>query len=290
MPSHHLCTIFAPLAPKLEILSIHGAGAHVCHELFDAPWVRLRELNIALDGENGGICNGALQSTRDAARRLKARLPHLDMRLSVFLLDDDTYHAQPYSWGGNKLRTTQTFPIPQDVSNNPKFETQICCLICCWGIACRITKSGHKSVEGLRQSQNLAQVYHHRVKLSASGWLLELGHIRAFQQYDPLRDVQDHCGDVDGDWLRVHSDTLPKPDLWLDTSLAPSGDRCGIKRDKNLEGCIMPSGKNNFSFGNLAEHCERPTEMSMRSTAVREAVGMAFVRAWLESVELISID
>lgn len=271
-PSHHLCPVFAPLAPRLEVLSLHGAGAHICDELFDAPWVNLRELHVSLE-ESGGVCHGAIASSKDAAQQLARRLPSLDMRLSLFLMDDNAYREEPYLWGGKKPQRLETpYIVPPDAS--------VCCLTCTWRIPCRTKEPGHRSQEGWAHSRRLFDVYRHRLRESTIGWLGELGWTRCFHQYDPLCDLRDHCGDVDGDWLRVESNNaLPKPDRWLDTSVAPLGDHCGIKRGRNLECSIRPTTNNNFSFD---EEYDPSVKISLRNRKAKDAVTIAWVHAWLE--------
>jgi len=272
-PSHHLCPMIAPLAPRLEVLSLHGAGAHICNQLLDAPWINLRELYASLDAESGGVCHGALASSRNAARQLARRLPSLDMRLSLFLMDDIAYKEEPYLWGGKKPQHLETPHIV--LPDNPS----VCCLTCMWGIPCRTKEPGHRTQEGWNHFKRLFEVYKHRLRESTIGWLGELGWTRCFHQYDPLCDLRDHCGDVDGDWLRVQSNNaLPKPDRWLDTSVAPLGDRCGIKRGRNLEGYIRPTA-NNFSFD---EEYDPSGEVSLRGKKAKHVVATAWVRAWLE--------
>ena len=269
------------MAPTLEVLSLHGAGAHICNELLDAPWVQLRELHVSLDAESGGVCHGALASSRDAAKRLARRLRSLDMRLNLFLMDDIEYKEEPYLWGGRKPECLDTpFVIPPD-------EPSVCCLTCAWGIPCRTKEPGHRTQAVQAHFKRLFEVYRHRLRETTIGWLGELGWTRVFHQYDPLCDLRDHCGDVDGDWLRVQSNNgLPKPDRWLDTSVAPLGDHCGIKRGRNLEGCIRPTAlSNNFSFGELNEECNPSGKMSLRNREVKDAVAAALVQAWLKTVE-----
>jgi len=276
VPSHHLCPAVAHLAPRLEVFSLHGAGARICNELLDAPWVKLRELHASLDAESGGVCHSALASSRDAARRLARRLPFLDMRLNLFLIDDITYKEEPYLWGGEKPQHLDT---PSAIRLE---EPSVCCLTCAWGIPCRTKEPEHRMQEGRAHFNRLLEVYRHRLHESTTGWLRELGWTRLFHQYDPLCDLRDHCGDVDGDWLRVQSNNaLPKPDRWLDTSVAPLGDCCGIKRGRNLEGCILPSATNSFSFGELNEDCDPFGNMSLRNREVKDAVAAALVQAWL---------
>ncbi|KAF8429253.1 hypothetical protein EV426DRAFT_673461 [Tirmania nivea] len=284
--SHHLCPAFALLAPRLEVLSLHGAGAHICNELLDAPWIKLRELYASLDAESGGVCHGALASSKNAARRLARRLPSLDMRLSLLLMDDNTHKKEPYLWGGRKPQNLETpFVILPD-------EPSVCCLACVWGIACRTKEPGHRTQEGRAHFKRLFEVYRHRLRESTIGWLGELGWTRCFHQYDPLCDLRDHCGDVYGDWLRVQSNNaLPKPDRWLDTSVAPLGDLCGIKRGRNLEGCIRPTTINNFSFEELtSEECDPSGKMSLRNRKVKDAVAVALIQAWLQNLESESSD
>lgn len=267
LSSHHLCPIFRSMAPTLEILSIHGTGAHMCHELFNTHWERLKILRCALDEEDIGICNAAFDNTARAAQLLKTRLPGIELRLTMFVEKDEKYYSRPYVWGGIK-------PCHPGVR---KFkEDNLCCLTCCWNLEC--SDNNHQR----HTFYPALLAYKRRCSLGIRCWLEDVSTMRHIHHYDPLNEARDHCGDIGGDWMRVSSTTLPKPDQWLDTSRPKDPEtlkmRCGIMQEENDPRMIQYNKLGHgFSFVVSSDPRNR------RQTPIDEL--SPAVQAWIDRIE-----